>query len=263
MTVNPLAAQKNSKPAAVCICIHCMDRRINSNATHGVEVFKMSTAGASFPAPSAQQCTQEDSLHIILERAKESGQTVISAFSGHEDCVAVQSIWNAAHKPATERSERDAARLAPYAALVEQVRSHTIEETERLRLLTQAKTLQDINHAFAYDDIQAVVNENELSIVAYFEDVVTEPHRLYIFDVKQNVFVSTTTRLKELLEQPELLEQYALKAPVNVAAFVEDKAAIYKQRRYEKAIKSMVVDRDEQDAQEIRPALQIARVARS
>ncbi len=259
MTVNKPTAQQNSQPAAVCICIHCMDRRINSNATHGVEVFKMSTAGASFPAPTAQQSTQEDSLHILLERAKESNQTVLSAFSGHEDCVAVRSIWNVAHKPAAERSERDAARLAPYAELVEQIRGHNIEETERLRLLTQAKTLQDINHAFAYDDIQAVVNENELNIVAYFEDVVTEPHRLYIFDLKQNVFVPTTTRLKELLEQPELLAQYALKGPANVSAFVEDKAVIYKQRRYEKAIKSMVADQDEQDV----AAIVIPKIARS
>lgn len=251
------------KPASVCICIHCMDRRINSNATHGLEVFKMSTAGASFPPPALQQSTQEDSLHILLERAKESHQTVISAFSGHEDCVAVQSIWNVAHKPLRERSERDAARLAPYAALVDQVRNHQgIDDVERMRLLTQAKTLQDINHAFAYDDIQAEVQANELSIVAYFEDVVIEPHRLHIFDPRQNVYVPTTTRLKELLEQPELLQHFALKNAVNVAAFVDDKAAIYTQRRaakaYETAIKAMVVDQDEQEA----PATDIARIAR-
>lgn len=256
--------QPASAPASVCICIHCMDRRINSNATHGLEVFKMSTAGASFPPPALQQSTQEDSLHILLERAKESNQTVISAFSGHEDCVAVQSIWNVAHKPLAERSERDAARLAPYANLVEQVRSHPgIDDVERMRLLTQAKTLQDINHAFAYDDIQAEVRNHELSILAYFEDVVIEPHRLHIFDPQQNVFVPTTTRLKEFLETPELLQQYALRGPVNVAAFVDDKAAIYTQRRalktYEKAIKAMVVDQDEQDAAEPN----ITRIARN
>ena len=222
-----------------------MDKRINPNATHGIEVFKMSNAGASFPAPSIQQSAQEDSLHIMLDRAKESHQTVISAFSGHEDCVAVRSIWNLGNKPTAERSERDAARLAPYAELVDQIRGlQGVDDGERLRLLTQAKTLQDINHAFAYEDIQSVVRDNELSIVAYFEDVVKDPHRLYIFDPEQNIFVRTTVRLKEFLERPELLEQYALKSPVDVTAFVDEKAAIYMKRRYEKAIKVMVFKDD-------------------
>lgn len=226
-----------------------MDKRINSNATHGVEVFKMSNAGASFPAPSIQQSAQEDSLHILLDRAKESHQTVISAFAGHEDCVAVRSIWNVGSKPVSERSERDAARLAPYAELVEHIRGlQGVDDGERLRLLTQAKTLQDINHAFAYEDIQQVVKDNELSIIAYFEDVVKDPHRLYIFDPEQNIFVRTTIRLKEFLERPELLEQYALKSPVDVAAFVDEKAAIYMKRRYEKAIKAMTFKDDTSDA---------------
>ena len=238
----------SAPPSFVCICIHCMDKRINPDATHGVEVFKMSNAGGSFPTPSIQQSAQEDSLHIILERAKESHQTVISAFAGHEDCVAVRSIWNLGNKPAHERSERDAARLAPYAQLVDQIRAlQGVDDTERLRLLTQAKTLQDINHAFAYEDIQAVVQDNQLNIVAYFEDVVKDPHRLYIFDPEQNIFVRTTVRLKEFLERPELLEHYALKSPVDVTAFVEEKAAIYLKRRYEKAIKSMVFKDNQHD----------------
>ncbi len=219
-----------------------MDKRINSNATHGLEVFKMSNAGASFPAPSIQQSAQEDSLHILLERAKESHQTVISAFSGHEDCVAVRSIWTLGNKPVSERSERDSARIAPYIDLVAQISVlQGVDDGERLRLLTQAKTLQDINHALAYEDIQAVVKANELSIVAYFEDVVKDPHRLYIFDPEQNIFVHTTIRLKEFQERPELLEQYALKAPIDVAAFIDEKASIYIKRRYEKAMKAVTV----------------------
>lgn len=219
-----------------------MDKRINSNATHGLEVFKMSNAGASFPAPSIQQSAQEDSLHILLERAKESHQTVISAFSGHEDCVAVRSIWTLGNKPYVERSERDSARLAPYVELVAQISAlQGVDDGERLRLLTQAKTLQDINHAFAYEDIQAVVKANELSIVAYFEDVVKDPHRLYIFDPEQNIFVRTNIRLKEFQETPELLEQYALKAPVNVAAFIDEKASIYIRRRYGNAMRAVTL----------------------
>jgi hypothetical protein len=229
-----------------------MDRRINSNATHGLEVFKMSNAGASFPAPSAQQSAQEDSLHILLERAKESNQTVISAFSGHEDCAAVRSIWVLGNKPAAERSERDMARLAPYAVLVEHIRTlQGLELVERMRLLTQAKTLQDINHAFAYEDIQAVVNNNELSIVAYFEDVVEEPHRLHIYDPQQKIFVPTATRLKEFTETSELLSQYAFTGPVDVAEFVDEKAAIYIQRRYEKALQSLVADDAENAADDL------------
>ncbi len=238
----------SDKSSFVCICIHCLDKRINANATHGVEVYKMSNAGAAFPAPSIQQSAQEDSLHILLERAKESHQTVISAFSGHEDCIAARSIWNVGNKPARERSERDAARYAPYAELVEQVIAlNGVDETERLRLLTQAKTLQDINYAFAYEDIQQVVRDNELSIVAYYEDVVKDPQRLYIFDPEQNIFVRTTVRLKEFLERPELLEQYALKGPLDVAGFVDEKASIYLKRRYERAFKAMVLPDDEQE----------------
>lgn len=246
--INPQPLASFNKEHFLCICVDCMDRRINANATHGIEVFKMSNAGASFPLPTTQQSAQEDSLHILMERAKEFHQTVVAAFSGHEDCTAVRNIWQIGNRLAGERSERDDARLAPYAALVNHIRSiKGIEEAEQLRLLTQAKTLQDINHAFTYEDIREVVAQNELGILAYFEDVVKEPRRLYLFDPEQNLFARTTIRLKEFLERPELIERYALKSPVDVAAFIDEKAAIYIKRRYDRAIKAMVIYDDEID----------------
>lgn len=242
-----------------------MDRRVNPDAVHDLKVYKMSNAGAAFPVPlkndAAQSNTQEDSLHILLERAKETHQTVLSAFSGHEDCVAVRSIWNVGNKPVAERTERDRARHAPYSELVEQVRNlEGFDETERLRLLTQAKVLQDINHAFAYDDIQTIVNENELSILAYYEDVTSEPSYLYLFDPAQNVFLPTTLRLKEFSQRPELLAHYALKGPVNVAAFINSKAALFTRRRYEKVMQVMMADgySVEQGEQTISPAAKTA-----
>jgi hypothetical protein len=233
-----------------------MDKRVNSNATHGLEVFKGSNGGGSFPAPrETGQSVLEDSIHILLERVDESEDDVgvIGGFSGHSDCVAVRSILKiGTHGPvANPKSKarkkqrqitRQLARTKPYQHLVKQIleQKKLQDPEEQLRILTMAKVLQDINYALAHDDIMEEVNDGKLRLVAYFEDVVSNPRQLYIFNPTNNAFELTRHRLKELSQSPALLEQYALDKPVDVVIYIRDAIACTLQPQLKDAAHEML-----------------------
>jgi hypothetical protein len=213
-----------------------MDGRLNGDRTHGLSVFEMASAGASFPPPSDNLSQEAASLVLLLNRAAEQKKSVIMAFSGHYDCLAVSEIWRAAKKPEADRAAHEKTFFAPYRDLIGHIqRMDMLDNSEKIRLLNVSKILQDINYALQHKDVQAAVDANQLKVVAYLEDPTQQPHALYIYKPALQRFVETDRRLAELSENPEYLDKYAISGVVDIAAFVEEKAAYILHERFEAA----------------------------
>lgn len=215
-----------------------MDSRINSDREHGIPVFDLASAGASFPQPSTQLSQEAASLVLLLNRAKEQKKSVIMAFSGHYDCVMVNEIWRASAKLPGDLLPHEQTFLEPYRALIEDIRRiDGLEEYEQVRLLNVTKTLQDMNHALLHVDVRKAMQDKHLNVVAYMEDPGTHPHTLYVFDPLRMHFVATRTRLAELSVNERLLAGYTIQHAVDIRAFValEAERMVYERYRYSAA----------------------------
>lgn len=228
---------------AACLCFRCMDFRLDSRKTHGDVSYVVANAGASTPISPDDEgmplSFQVASFFLLYQQAKADKRLVITASSGHFDCLAVKKIWEAGieGKPITERFEKTL--YPPYFPLAQLVKDEGLNRTDSLRLLAAAKTLEDINHCYGYPEVRKAVAAGTLKIVVYYEDPTFDPHRLFTFDFAKNQFTEPRPthfsflkmrytmpgpQMVELKNDARLLYQYEVPRAVDVKAFVRDEA---------------------------------------
>lgn len=233
--------QNNSD--AACLCFRCMDFRLDSRKTHGDVSYVVANAGASTPASPDDEHTplsfQVASFFLLYQQAKQDKRLVITASSGHYDCLAVKKIWEAAidGKPLNERFEKTL--YPPYFPLAQMVKDEGLSRQDSLRLLSAAKTLEDINHCYSYPEIRKAVRAGTLKMVVYYEDPTFDPHRLFTYDFASNQFTEPRPthfsflkmrytmpgpQMVELKNDTRMLYQYEVPRSVDVKAFVRDEA---------------------------------------
>ncbi|MDX1922643.1 MAG: hypothetical protein SFW65_05910 [Alphaproteobacteria bacterium] len=227
-----------------CMCFRCMDKRLDTRKTHGGVQFLATNAGASIPVSPPPE---SDKLSVILasffllyRHTKEDDGLLITAQSGHYDCLDVKKIWDAATSgvPITQRYERTL--YEPYLDLARDVQRMGLDTTNSLRLLSAAKTLADMNNFLTYPEVEKGVHSNHLKFVVYYEDPTTTPYRLMIYDFAANQYVepkpATFSFLKmrytkagpnllDVQDNMQLLYHYEVPRRINVTQFVEQEAA--------------------------------------
>ncbi len=233
----------NKVQAITCMCFRCMDKRLDTRKTHGGVQFLATNAGASIPVSPP---IESDKLSVIMasffllyKHTKADDGLLITAQSGHYDCLDVKKIWEAATEdtPITQRYERTL--YEPYLELAKNVQRMGLDRTNSLRLLSAAKTLADMNNFLTYPEVERGVHSNHLKFVVYYEDPTTTPYRLMIYDFAANQYVepkpATFNFLKwryakagpnllNVQDNMQLLYQYEVPRAVNVKQFVEREA---------------------------------------
>ncbi len=223
-----------------CLCLRCMDFRLDSRQMHGHGIsYVVANAGASMPvSPSNHSINlgyQVASFFLLYSQAKEDNKLVITAPSGHFDCLHVRKIWDAAtgKDQMTERFQQTL--YMPYLDLARHVQSRGLSEEHSLRLLSAAKTLFDVNNFFTYPEVRKAMGAGTLKFVAYYEDPTQNPHRLMIYDPKVKRFTEPKPakfnvltlryghagpRLMDVRGNKQLLDYYEVRDAIDVHSFV-------------------------------------------
>lgn len=233
----------NKVQAITCMCFRCMDKRLDTRKTHGGVQFLATNAGASIPVSPP---IESDKLSVIMasffllyKHTKADDGLLITAQSGHYDCLDVKKIWEAATEdtPITQRYERTL--YEPYLELAKDVQRMGLDRTNSLRLLSAAKTLADMNNFLTYPEVERGVHSNHLKFVVYYEDPTTTPYRLMIYDFAANAYVEPKPakfnflkwrytkagpNLQAVQDNMQMLYQYEVPRAVNVKQFVQREA---------------------------------------
>ncbi len=229
--------------AITCMCFRCMDKRLDTRNTHGGVQFLATNAGASVPASPPLESDKLSvvmaSFFLLYNHTKKDDGLLITAQSGHYDCLDVRHIWDAVtdKEQITERYERTL--YAPYLGLAQDVQRMGLDRTNSLRLLSAAKTLADMNNFLTYPEVMKGVKSNHLKFVVYYEDPTTNPYRLMIYDFAQNQFVEPRPakfsflkmryakagpRLADVQGDLNLLYKYEVPRMIDVTQFIEQEA---------------------------------------
>ena len=223
-----------------CLCLRCMDFRLDSRQMHGHGIsYVVANAGASMPVSPSDRAInlgfQVASFFLLYSQAKQDSKLVITAPSGHFDCLHVRKIWDTATGKAEMTERYQHTLYAPYLDLARHVQSQGLTEEHSLRLLSAAKTLFDVNNFFTYPEVRGAMQSGTLKFVAYYEDPTQNPHRLMIFDPTLQRFTEpkpakfnyltvkyghASPRLMDIRRNKGLLDHYEVKDAVDVISFV-------------------------------------------